>query len=98
MTGARAKRSTKPSSENYECWTWLGRPSTAAFSATGRRIACNKSGFLGLSEDLPEPISLIDTEKKIRRALAALREMVREGLVAMTDMEVLHHTSAEGKK
>jgi len=47
---------------------------------------------------LPEPISLIDTEKKIRRALAALREMVREGLVAMTDMEVLHHTSAEGKK
>jgi Uncharacterized ACR, COG1993 len=42
--------------------------------------------------------SLIDTEEKIRRALPALREMVSGGLVAMTDAEVLHHTSGEGKK
>jgi hypothetical protein len=47
---------------------------------------------------LPAPISLIDTEEKIRRALPALREMVSEGLTAMTDVEVLHHTSGEGKK
>jgi PII-like signaling protein len=43
-------------------------------------------------------MSVIDTEEKIRRALPALREMVSEGLVAMTDVEVLHHTSGEGRK
>jgi PII-like signaling protein len=47
---------------------------------------------------LTRRFSLIDTEEKIRRALPALREMVSEGLVAMTDVEVLHHTSGEGKK
>jgi PII-like signaling protein len=49
---------------------------------------------------LPAPISLIDTEEKIRRALPVLREMIGEGLVAITDVEVLHHISGkrDGKK
>lgn len=62
----------------------------------GAKNRLHKSGFLGLSEDLPVTISVIDTEEKIRRALPALKEMVSEGLVAMTDVEVLHHIS--GKK
>ena len=64
----------------------------------GSKNRLHKSGFLGLSEDLPVTINVIDTEEKIRRALPALREMVSEGLVAMTDVEVLHHNSGEGKK
>ncbi len=66
----------------------------------GAKNRLHKSGFLGLSEDLPVTISVIDTEEKIRRALPALKEMVSEGLVAMTDVEVLHHSSGErtGKK
>jgi uncharacterized protein len=64
----------------------------------GAKNRLHKRGFLGLSEDLPVTISLIDTEEKIRRALPALREMVSEGLVAMADVEVIHHTSGEGKK
>jgi PII-like signaling protein len=63
----------------------------------GAKNRLHKSGFLGLSEDLPAPIILIDTEEKIRRALPALREMVSEGLVAMTDVEVFYHTSGERK-
>ena len=47
---------------------------------------------------LTRRFSLIDTEEKIRRALPALREMVSEGLVAMTDVDVFHHTSGEEKK
>ncbi|MBO0725240.1 MAG: DUF190 domain-containing protein [Blastocatellia bacterium] len=43
-------------------------------------------------------MNVIDTEEKIRSALPALREMVGEGLVAMTDVEVLHHASGEAKK
>jgi uncharacterized protein len=64
----------------------------------GAKNRLYKSGFLGLSEDLPAPISLIDAEEKIRRALPALREMVSEGLVAMADVEVLHRASGEEKK
>src|SRR5437899_11941178 len=48
----------------------------------GSKNRLHKSGFLGLSEDLPVTINVIDTEEKIRRALPALREMVSEGLVA----------------
>ena len=47
---------------------------------------------------MPVTISVIDTEEKIRRALPALRAMVSDGLVAMTDVEALRHTSGEGKK
>lgn len=64
----------------------------------GAKNRLHKSGFLGLSEDLPVTISVIDTEEKVRRALPVLREMVSEGLVAMTDVEVLHHTSGRGNK
>jgi len=64
----------------------------------GAKNRLHKSGFLGLSEDLPVTISVIDTEEKIRRALPALRDMVSEGLVAMTDVEVIHHTSGRMKK
>ena len=64
----------------------------------GAKNRLHKSGFLGLSEDLPVTISVIDAEEKIRRALPALQEMVSEGLVAMTDVEVLHHASGKRKK
>ena len=64
----------------------------------GAKNRLHKSGFLGLSEDLPVTISVIDTEEKIRKAMPALREMVKEGLVAMTDVEVLHHASGKAKK
>src|SRR5262249_600581 len=52
----------------------------------GSKNRLHRSGFLGLSEDLLVTINVIDTEEKIRRALPALREMVSEGLVAMTDV------------
>jgi hypothetical protein len=64
----------------------------------GAKNRLHKSGFFGLSEDLPVTISVIDTEEKICRALPVLREMISEGLVAMTDVEVLHHASGKGKK
>jgi len=46
-------------------------------------------------EDLPVTVSVIDTEEKIRHALPVLREMIGEGLVVMTDVEVLHHISGK---
>jgi uncharacterized protein len=58
----------------------------------GAKNRLHRSGFLGLSEDLPVMISVIDTEEKIRRVLPVLREMVSEGLMAMTDVEVVHQS------
>jgi hypothetical protein len=46
---------------------------------------------------LQSPISLIGAGEKIRRAPPVLRELVGEGLVAITDVEFLHHNSGEGK-
>jgi PII-like signaling protein len=40
-------------------------------------------------------IDEIDTEEKIRRALPVLQKMVSEGLVAMTDVEVLHRIACK---
>ncbi|MFN2596128.1 MAG: DUF190 domain-containing protein [Pyrinomonadaceae bacterium] len=51
-----------------------------------------KSGWLSLSTDLPVMISVIDTEEKIRRVLPVLDEMVDEGLVVLSDVEIIKYT------
>ncbi len=51
-----------------------------------------KSGWLGLSTDLPIMVSVIDTEEKIRRVLPVLDEMVDEGLVVLSDVEIIKYT------
>src|SRR5215813_12838644 len=61
----------------------------------GAKNRLHKSGFLGLSEDLPVTISVIDKEEKIRQVLPVLKEMISEGLVAMTDVDVVHQGSGK---
>jgi PII-like signaling protein len=51
-----------------------------------------KSGWLGLSTDLPIMISIIDAEEKIRKVLPILDEMVDEGLVVLSDVEIIKYT------
>jgi PII-like signaling protein len=51
-----------------------------------------KSGWLGLSTDLPIMVSVIDAEEKIRRVLPVLDEMVDEGLVVLSDVEIIKYT------
>src|SRR5947209_10400796 len=53
-----------------------------------------KSGWLGLSTDLPIMLSVIDTEEKIRRVLPVLDEMVDEGLVVLSDVEIIKYTNS----
>jgi PII-like signaling protein len=61
----------------------------------GQRV--HKSGFLGLSHNLPIMISIIDTSQKIRRAISALDEMVDEGLIVLSDVEVIKYTHTRGE-
>lgn len=56
----------------------------------GHRL--HKSGFLGLSHNLPIMVTVVDSEEQVRRAVAALDEMVGEGLVVLSDVEVIKYT------
>lgn len=48
------------------------------------------------SSDYPIMISVIDTEEKIRALIPALDEMVDEGLIAMSNVEVIRYVHQEG--
>ena len=58
----------------------------------GAQNRVHRSGFLGLSKDLPIMLSIIDTEEKIRSVLPVLDEMVDEGLIALSDVEIIKYT------
>jgi PII-like signaling protein len=48
------------------------------------------------SSDRPIMVSVIDTEPNIRKLLPALDEMVDEGLIAMSEVEVIRYVHQEG--
>jgi len=52
-----------------------------------RRI--HRKGLLGVSDDKPLTIAAIDNEKKLRDVLPAIRPMIREGLIGLSDFEVI---------
>jgi uncharacterized protein len=52
-----------------------------------RRI--HRRGLLGVSDDKPLTIAAIDNEDKLRNVLPAVRPMIREGLIGLTDFEVI---------
>jgi len=47
------------------------------------------------SSDRPIMVSVIDTEEKIRNLIPALDEMVDEGLIAMSEVEVIRYVHQE---
>ena len=48
--------------------------------------------------DLPIMISIVDTEDKIQKLFPALDQMVSEGLIAMSDVEVIRYVHQEGTR
>jgi PII-like signaling protein/nucleotide-binding universal stress UspA family protein len=58
----------------------------------GAQQRVHKTGFLGLSHDLPMLITVVDTEERIQEAIAALDNMVEEGLMVLSDVEVIKYT------
>jgi hypothetical protein len=52
-----------------------------------RRI--HRRGLLGVSDDKPLTIAAIDNEDKLRKVLGTVGPMVREGLIGLTDFEVI---------
>ena len=52
----------------------------------------HKEKRLSLSSDLPIMLSVVDEEPKIRAYLPILEQMVREGLVVVSDVDVIKYT------
>ena len=50
-----------------------------------------------LSSDLPILIEIVDTEEKVRAFLPLLDEIVKEGLVTLETVEVLHYRAGAPK-
>lgn len=57
----------------------------------GAQQRMHKSGLLGLSRDLPIMITVVDHEEKIRSLIPVLDEMVAEGLLVLSDVEVIKY-------
>ena len=54
---------------------------------THRRI--HRRGLLGMSDDKPLTIAVVENEKKVRDLLPTIRPMIREGLIGLTDIEII---------
>jgi len=55
-----------------------------------RRI--HKDAALSLSHDRPIVLSVVDTEEKLRAFMPILEQMVQQGLVALSDVDVIKYT------
>jgi PII-like signaling protein/nucleotide-binding universal stress UspA family protein len=58
----------------------------------GAHQRVHKRGLLHLSSDLPMVVSVVDHVENIRRAISLIDEMVDEGLVVLSDVEVIKYT------
>ena len=50
------------------------------------------------SSDRPIMVSVVDTEEKLQKLLPALDEMVDEGLIAMSEVEVIRYVHQGGMR
>lgn len=50
------------------------------------------------SSDRPIMVSVVDTEENIRKLIPALDEMVNEGLIAVSDVEVIRYVHQDGMR
>jgi uncharacterized protein len=62
----------------------------------GASTLVRKTHLLSFSHDAPVMVSVIDSEEKIRKLLPFLDEVVDEGLIAMSEVEVIKYVHQEG--
>jgi PII-like signaling protein len=58
----------------------------------GKHSVVHKAHFLGLSDDLPEKIEIVDRPAEIERLLPVLDEMIGGGLIVVEDVHVIRHS------
>ncbi|RMF87518.1 MAG: DUF190 domain-containing protein [Nitrospirae bacterium] len=63
-----------------------------AVAGYGPHRRFHKIRLLARDKELPVQVTVVDTEEKIREVLPVLDEMVHEGLVVLSDAEVIKYT------
>jgi uncharacterized protein len=64
----------------------------------GASTLIRRSHLLSLSHDAPVMVSVVDSEEKIRELIPILDEMVSEGLMALSDVEVIKYVHEDGAR
>jgi PII-like signaling protein len=64
----------------------------------GASTMIRRSHLFHLSSEAPILVQIIDTEENIQRLIPALDEMVADGLIAMSDVEVIKYVHQEGQR
>jgi PII-like signaling protein len=60
----------------------------------GKHSRIHRAQVLGLSQDLPERVEIVDRPERIAELLPILEEMVEGGLIVLQDVQVIsyvHH-------
>jgi uncharacterized protein len=68
-----------------------GATMTRGTMGFGKNSLIHRAHLLGLSDDMPERIEVIDRPDRIAGALPALEEMVGAGLIVMQDVQVVQY-------
>ena len=71
-----------------------GATMTRGVMGFGKHSRIHRAHLLGLSDDLPERIEVIDSPERIALILPILDEMVDGGLVLVQDVEVVHYRAS----
>lgn len=64
----------------------------------GASTIIHKSRILPRTSDAPILVQVIDTAENIQRLIPVLDEMIAEGLIAMSDVEVIKYVHQEGQR
>lgn len=62
----------------------------------GASTLIHRKHVLSLSHDAPVMVSIIDSEEKIQKLLPFLDQVVDQGLIAMSDVEVIKYVHQAG--
>ncbi len=63
----------------------------------GASTMIRRRHLLSFSADAPILVQIVDTEENIQRLIPALDEMVDEGLIAISDVEVIKYVHQDGE-
>jgi uncharacterized protein len=64
----------------------------------GASTLIHRSHLLSFSSDAPIMVSVIDSEENIQKLIPYLDEMVDEGLIALSEVEVIKYVHQEGAR
>jgi PII-like signaling protein len=74
-----------------------GATVTRGLAGFGAHSRIHTAHILRLSEDLPIVIEVIDSPERVEKVLPRLDEMVQEGLIVISDVEILLYRHRDGE-